>query len=127
MTQLELYNKYPKIFNLLLTDGFYSISSYIPEGWINIVDNMCECIQKYIDNININNKHLPKVQQVVCEQIKEKYAELRFYYHGGDNIIEGIIKFAELLASKTCQECGKEGKIINNKGWYTILCDNCNN
>jgi len=124
MTTQELYQKYPKIFELM-EDGYYAISSDIPDGWIKNVDLLCECIQGYINNINNNNKHLPPVSQVVVEQVKEKFAELRFYYQGGDKRVEGMVELAETLCKHTCMECGKEGKQINRNHWLSVYCDEC--
>ena len=124
MTTQELYQKYPKIFELM-KDGYYSISSEVPEGWMRNVDLLCECIQGYTNNINNNNKHLPSVPQVIAEQIKEKFAGLRFYYIGGDDKIEGMVEFAETLCEHTCMSCGKEGKQINQNGWLSVYCDEC--
>jgi hypothetical protein len=120
MTEEILFNKYPKIFELM-TDNYYSISTSIPKGWINIIDLLCESIQNHTDNINNSNKHLPPVSQTVVEQIKSKYGGLRFYYHGGDNNIEGMVNFAETIANHTCEVCGKSGELINQNGWLSVL------
>lgn len=55
-------------------------------------------------------------------QIKEKFGGLRFYtdelpYSGWD-----AIKEAEELSFKTCEECGRPGKIWSGKGWLRTLC-----
>ena len=124
MTTFELYQKYQKIFSLM-SDPFYSISSDIPTGWMKTIDLLCESIQNYIDNINNNNKHLPQVEQLVVQQIKEKFASLRMYTSGGDKQIEGMISFVETICEHTCQDCGKDGKLIKSS-WWVVLCDECN-
>lgn len=124
MTLDELYLKYPRIFEQM-KDGYYAISSSLPSGWIKTVDFLCESIQNYTDNINNNNKHLPQVPQTVVDQVKEKFAGLRFYFHGGDDAIEGMVEMAETICSHTCMDCGNEGKFIDSGGWYYTLCDEC--
>lgn len=57
-------------------------------------------------------------------QIKEKYGTLRFYISGGDDKIYAIIDKAERQSSKTCEICGKPGK-LRGKGWYYTRCLRC--
>ena len=56
-------------------------------------------------------------------QIKEKYASLRFYWHGdlpvlGDEIIEA----AEHLSGHLCEICGAPGKLREQHGWWSTRC-----
>ncbi len=64
----------------------------------------------------------PKVDWIVVDQIKEKFGGLRFYYHGGDNHIDGLVTMAESWASHTCETCGNMGK-RRDGGWIRTLCD----
>jgi hypothetical protein len=80
----DLIKKYPKIFRLM-NEGYYRVSSDLPDQWVHIIDQMCSAIQSHIDCSTIHTKHGKfKPTQVLCEQIKEKYGGLRFYYHGGE-------------------------------------------
>ena len=58
-------------------------------------------------------------------RIKEKFGGLRFYYSGGDSIIEGAIDFAEFLSYRICEKCGSTNNVTQTKGWITSLCENC--
>lgn len=60
--------------------------------------------------------------QVVADQVKEKFGTLRFYYTGGDDAIDGMVRMAESMSACTCEECGKPGT-INNNGWISTLCE----
>lgn len=60
------------------------------------------------------------VQQVVAEQIKEKFGTLRFYYSGGDEYVRGIVNFAESMSSVICEITGNPGEIRRN-GWLKTL------
>ncbi len=63
-----------------------------------------------------------KVDWIGIEQIKEKFGGLRFYYHGGDNHIDGMVTMAEVWAGQTCETCGDKGK-RRDGGWVRTLCD----
>lgn len=73
-----------------------------PEPQLKVVPNVCP--------------------QVVATQVKEKFGSLRFYYCGGDDVIDGMVSLAESLSSKTCGECGAPG-VIREGGWLRSLCD----
>jgi len=62
------------------------------------------------------------VQQVVANQVKEKYGTLRFYYDGGDDHISGMVTLAEAMSSVTCECCGSPGE-TRHDGWVRTLCD----
>lgn len=117
MTLEDLFNKYPKIFN---KNYEYKINWYsIPDTWIELVDNLCETIQQYIDHND--------VQQVECTTLKEKFGSLRFYYTGGDDYVSGMVWFAENLSTKLCIECKSTKNVQPTKGWISYLCEDCYN
>lgn len=102
-------------------------------GWWPIIESLCRNIQSHIDNrersrevLLKNNPHnisIPdSVPQVVVAQIKEKFGGLRFYYDGGDEYIDGMVRMAESWAGNTCEECGVSGK-LRMGGWIRTLCD----
>ena len=66
--------------------------------------------------------HHPKTGLSV-DQVKQKFATLRFYCSGNDRIFR-LVNFAEILSSVTCEECGKRG-VTRGKGWIKTLCDDC--
>ena len=59
--------------------------------------------------------------QVVVQQVKEKFGGLRFYYYGGDEYIDGMVRTAETLSELTCEVCGAPGK-IGGIGWVSCRC-----
>ena len=68
--------------------------------------------------------HSEKVPAVTIDQIKEKFGELRFYYSGGDEVIAGMVQFAEYLSSKTCEVSGEPGELCKKSkefNWYKTL------
>lgn len=89
------------------------------DGWFNIIDQLCGNIQHHLDWVN---KKEVKVAQVEVGQVKEKFGTLRFYYIGGDDIIDGMVRMAESMSAVTCEECGAPGK-TSGRGWLVTLCD----
>ena len=61
------------------------------------------------------------VPQVTLDQVKEKFGTLRFYYSGGDDVIDGMVRMAESMSSVTCEECGKPGTSTGG-GWIKTVC-----
>lgn len=64
-------------------------------------------------------------------QIKEKYGELRFYYHENENDtgsvadwerFEEAILEAEQQSRHTCEMCGAPGVLMIKGGWYKTVC-----
>ena len=93
----------------------------ISEGWWPIIEELSTGIQTHIDWWNKNRETRPVVEQVVVEQIKEKFGGLRFYYKGGDDTIRGMVRMAEAWADRSCEECGAPGT-AGGKGWIKTLC-----
>ena len=89
------------------------------EGWWPILEKLCSNIQSHID---WKNKQSEVVPQVTVAQIKEKFGGLRFYYDGGDEHINGMVRMAEAWADASCEECGSPGK-RRDGGWIKTLCD----
>lgn len=94
----------------------------VGEGWWPIIETLCANIQSYTDWWNKNHETRPVVEQVVVEQIKEKFGGLRFYYQGGDDKIQGMVRMAEAWAGHHCETCGKPGR-QREGGWIKTLCD----
>jgi hypothetical protein len=65
--------------------------------------------------------------QVVANQIKEKYGDLRFYVsvYDADNIedriIDDIIYEAERKSRNTCEVTGESGVLCKKGGWFKTL------
>ena len=120
--QKEFYEKYPKIFvqkDLPMTQTCLCWGLSISSGWTNILDNLCNDIQKYCD------EHEDKNFQIEAVQVKEKFGRLMFYSNFGDDYIFNLIDEAEELSAKTCEYCGEDG-VPRTGGWIKTLCDNCN-
>ena len=68
-------------------------------------------------------RHVPEAcSQVVVNQVKEKFGTLRFYYTGGDDYVDGVVRMGEGMSAVTCEDCGAPGR-SRNGGWIRTLCD----
>ncbi len=86
-----------------------SVGEFVGPGWNDII-------------YDLNKKLEAEKPDYQIFQIKEKFGGLRFYtdkmtYLGWDYVSE-----AEELSFKTCEECGRLGKIWSRKGWVRTLC-----
>jgi hypothetical protein len=88
------------------------------DGWFEILNQLMGNIQHHID---WRNKKEEVVTQVTLDQVKEKFGTLRFYYTGGDDIIDGMVRMAESMSGVTCETCGSPGQ-RRGGGWITTLC-----
>jgi hypothetical protein len=112
----QMEEKFPKMFANKY--GGFAVG----KGWYPILEKLCANIQHHIDWQNKNHEKHPVVEQVVVEQIKEKFGGLRFYYQGGDDNVHGMVRMAEAWADVACEECGGIGK-RRGSGWVRTLCD----
>lgn len=59
-----------------------------------------------------------------ASQIKEKFGTLRFYMTHQTNEMARITDWAEKQSKRTCEECGKPGK-LRGRGWLYTRCASC--
>lgn len=115
----KMETQFPKMF-----EGQYGGFSVGP-GWWPILESLCANIQSYTDWKNEQKEKFNRGEgcpQVTVEQIKEKFGGLRFYYQGGDDRVDGMVRMAEAWADHSCEECGKPGE-RRSGGWIRTLCD----
>ena len=93
-------------------------------NWCKDRPDLLEKYRKEVleDEIPDWRKEDPEIPQVVADQVKEKYGTLRFYYHGGDDVIDGMVRMAEAMSAVTCEVCGNPGT-QRGGGWILTLCD----
>jgi hypothetical protein len=98
------------------------------DGWYNILDQLMSNIQHHTEwnnkNFDKGYKQYKHVPPVTLDQVKEKFGTLRFYYTGGDDTIDGMVRMAESMSAVTCEECGHPGE-QRPGGWIKTLCDPC--
>ena len=91
------------------------------DGWFNILDQLMGNIQHHID---WKNRKEEIVAQVTLDQVKEKFGTLRFYYSGGDDAIDGMVRMAESMSGVTCEECSAPAQ-THGPGWIRTICEPC--
>ena len=124
-----LCEKYPKMMinrNKSMQETCMCWGFECGDGWFTILDQLMSNIQHHID---WNNKNFEKgytqykqVPQVTLDQVKEKFGTLRFYYTGGDDVIDGMVRMAESMSGVTCEQCGSPGT-TGGQGWLVTLCE----
>lgn len=122
--ELKLKTKFPSILIELNNSSVTSCMKYgieVDDGWYDLICNLCTELQEWSD---LNKK------QIVAQQIKEKFAGLRFYYGiEGDNVkdcsdfpqIYKIISKYEDISYNTCECTGGIGNICKRGFVYKTL------
>ena len=122
----KLVSKYPKIFANRYGDMQTTAMCWgfeCGDGWYALLDTACNLIQQHIDWRNkVAKTPEDMVDQVVAEQVKEKFGGLRFYVNGGDQYTGGVIDACESMSTKTCEQCGSPGK-VRGSSWFYTSCD----
>ena len=136
-----LCEKYPKMLvnrNKPMTETCMCWGFECGDGWFQILDSLMGNIQHHIDwkekqrgwAIRFNSTAPPEdmrpvpdvIPQVTLDQVKEKFGTLRFYYTGGDDVIDGMVRMAESMSAVTCEQCGNPGT-TGGQGWISTLCE----
>jgi hypothetical protein len=131
--ETQLIDKYPKIFvrnegNRLEPYAMFGIEC--GDGWYDLLNHLCSQIQHHTDWSNEQRNRLlednpykldipNEVAQVRVSQVKEKFGTLRFYYSGGDDRIDGMVRMAESMSSVICEVCGDRAQLRGRGWWYT--------
>lgn len=90
----------------------------VDDGWYDILYTSMRLVQSHID---FENRRGVTIDQVVFEQVKEKFGTLRIYHRGGDAYTDGILRMAEAMSGCTCEICGDVG-YPSSSGWIKTLC-----
>ena len=101
---------------------FYAFGCECGDGWYQLIHDLCSEIQSIINKYGGDS-------MVYVQQVKEKYAGLRFYFasKGGEEFhaeVSDVINKYEELSYETCEVCGAKGE-VRGGGWLQCRCDNC--
>lgn len=119
--QLRLHTK--DILHMLSKfDDKFPPHIYVGPGWIHIIAKLHNAVFFMSPNYEL-------------VQVKQKFGGLRYYVNLNlDNnqnqtisadIINVLIRYAEIQASQTCEECGEPGELNKSNYWYRTVCKNC--
>lgn len=112
----NLYKKYPRLFKKPVHIDHHP-------GWYPIIEDLAEDLYELSLQFTENS--------ITFQCIRDKLGGMRCYveYHlPGDEIfeIEQIVRKYEKMSLKTCEECGKKGKVCVPKlSWFATLCNEC--
>lgn len=104
-------------------------------------DAWFELLKKGTIEIEALNNEFKGLAQVIAQQVKSKFGDLRFYYSiktlkddlnksetealsALEKKVEDIVSEMETASWDTCYECGKPATKTTS-GWITRLCDEC--
>ena len=111
--QQKLWDNYPEIFPK--HESGWCISFECNDGWYNHINALCATIMLFCKD---HGDTVP-----VVTQVKEKYGTLRFYVMYASIEMYDLIERFEQESQYICEVCGDRGKVRNEGGWYTCLCD----
>lgn len=104
--QNSLLEKYPKIF--IKSEGIFC-----EDGWYNIIDNLCQKIQSYVDREEDTQTRIFK--------ITNQYGGLHINaFTDSIDAIEDYIEEAETLAATTCEYTGLPGELHCRGSLYVV-------
>ena len=90
----KLYNDFPKLFrqkDLPITESAMGWGIDTPDEWFDVIYKACQLIQDYCNSDD--NK------QIEFTQVKEKFGQLRMYYYGANDYIDGVIDMANEIVA----------------------------
>lgn len=93
----------------------------LPEGWKKAFGSMmCE-------ELDIVIKAAELEDEIIFEQVKEKFGELRIYFAPYNHEVNEIIQKYEVLSQNICIHCGKPDVPMIDMGWVRPSCRDCYN
>ena len=88
--------------------------SSVGNGWHGLLSPILDEINRY-NKVNQDN-------EIIIDQIKQKWGTLNMYVSGAPDYIRGMIDIAEHESAHICETCGARGQTVNINGWYSTLC-----
>lgn len=87
------------------------------DGWFQLIWDLSKTLEKEILLSDENKKYCRAVQ------VKEKYGLLRYSMTVSTDKMDELINEAVKKSKTICEECGKEGALISNRGWLSVKCN----
>jgi len=91
------------------------------DGWYKIIKDLSAKLEPILVEYKTDDPDGWKYGLYRAAQVKEKFGTLRFYLDGGTEACQKFIREAEVKSAKTCELCGKPGK-LRRGNWFRTLC-----
>lgn len=85
------------------------------DGWYPLIREMCREIATSFEKTGAP-------ADIVVEQVKQKYGELRFYFRSNNPLIQTIVDKYEDRSGEVCEVCGQPGCLRPDLFWTQTLC-----
>jgi hypothetical protein len=87
------------------------------DGWFEIVGRLCDDLEPLVSEFEQTSGN-----QFEILHVKEKFGGFRIYVNNADDAIRRRLEIAKQESFRTCEVCGKEGK-LREGDWIKTLCD----
>lgn len=119
----QLCRDYPNLYQMRngsITETLMCWGFDTQPGWNSLIKDLSAKLEQEILS-------LPEEQRkhFYAQQVKSKFAVLRFYMSCETDKMSQLIMDAEALSAITCELCGQPGKSKDIVGWYMTLCNTC--
>src|SRR5277367_2107173 len=117
----ELTEALLKDFPLLFDKTHPAYGFQCDDGWYKLIRDLAEKLTPLVAALPIEEQEECKVAQ-----FKEKFAGIRWYQDNTTPEMYNLINETETLSLKTCELCGREGKVRSiSQYWLKTICDTC--
>jgi len=113
----DRFSWFPKNNPLYFKDQNVPMFIDCDEGWFDLIWQLCEDIDLIVKREGWKNFSV--------DQIKEKFAGLRFYINAGNKEVHDLVNKAEVDSYEICEKCGDKGSMYHGFGWFRTLCQKC--
>lgn len=117
--EAKLVKEFPNLYANMYGDMRHTCMSWGIDsgpGWYDLIYDLSSNLEKIIINLPEEGRKNYK-----AEQIKQKFAELRFYMTSETEEISKLIGEAEKKSRTTCEVCGQPGECVGNF-WMYVAC-----
>jgi RNase P subunit RPR2 len=99
-----------------LSDSCMGFGFRVADGWEPVIRRLSKKLEPLVSGTDI-----------CASQVKEKFGELAFGLSGDTRSMKmgRAIATAMKEAARTCEACGKPGRIRTRRAWIQVLCDHC--
>lgn len=93
------------------------------DGWEQLIVTLCERANTILEG--------ERNAVFSVRQVKEKFGELRFYYHLENakeetaSLVRQAVDQASAVSIHVCEACGQPGRLQQKNGWWATRCVGC--